>query len=356
MMKKVLFKFVAFLSIGLSLLGIQSCKEFEPIYLQVLTPAEKILPDNLHSFTIMNRSMNESFISYSTDSLQKVFLKKGFNAPLMVCDSVVSDTTVKVLADALYNTEFFDVIVLNNRNIDRQESIYTNPAPLSWDFVQNICNTYKTDGLIVLEKYVPKIKGKFTNSRALGNMSEPIEYYMDLDITFDVLWRIYNPATQTISDEYAVKDTIFTENSTFSNRMSDIYDIIPYAKQSLISASAWLAKDFTQHISPEWVTEKRGIFVGNDSLKIAFQLVNNHEWEKAETYWLALTKQHNRMLRSKAEFNMALACEMKGELKEAFEWATKSYKTYYRIQTENYLITLKKRIDTVEIIETKATL
>lgn len=355
-MQKMLFRFVAFLSVGLSLLGIQSCKEFEPIYIQVLMPAEKILPDNLHSFTIMNHSMNDSFLNYSTDSLQRAFLKKGFNTPLTVCDSVVSDTTIKVLADALYNTEFFDVVVPNNRNIKRQEPIHTNSAPLSWNFVQNICDTYKTDGLIVLEKYVPKIKGKFTNSRVLGNMSEPIEYYMDLDITFDVLWRIYNPATQTISDEYTVKDTIFTENSTFSNRMSDIYDIIPYAKQSLISASSWLAKDFTQRISPEWVTERRGIFVGNNSLKTALQFVNNHEWEKAETCWIELTKQPNRMLKSKAEFNMALACEIKGDLNGAFKWATESYKTYYRIQTEDYLMTLKKRIETVGNIETKATL
>ncbi|MDP4183924.1 MAG: DUF6340 family protein [Bacteroidota bacterium] len=333
----------------LLIIGLQACKQYQTLPIEVLMPAQKVIPSNLQSFTIMNRSMDSTFVNVQTDSLQIYFLRNGFKAPVQVCDSMASDTLVKAFAELLFDSEFFDVVVPNNRNIFRTIPPTSIPDTLDWDFVSNVCSTYKTDGLIVLEKYAPTIKGTISSSKDYGNYSEPTEYYVDLDISLNALWRIYDPVNKAIIDEHLTKDTLFIEHSTYSR--NDIADLIPSAKKSVLDASIWLAKDYAQRLSPVWVSDKRGVFLGNDAFNRAMAFVKNNEWDKAAEIWFPFTKYRNSAMRSKAEYNMAIAAEMNGNLKEAFEWATKSYKSFYRMQTENYLLTLKKRIEIVEDIE-----
>jgi hypothetical protein len=56
-----------------------------------------------------------------------------------------------------------------------------------------------------------------------------------------------------------------------------------------------------------------------------------------------LEKTKSKSLKSKIEFNLALAYEMQGDLNEAIRWGGRSYNSFYRPVTYNYLKTLKER-------------
>jgi hypothetical protein len=78
-------------------------------------------------------------------------------------------------------------------------------------------------------------------------------------------------------------------------------------------------------------------------------LVEEYNWDDAEGIWKDLLENtKSKSLRSKLEFNIALACEMAGNLNEAIRWGLQSYKTMYRPATYRYLEILKKRKSLLE--------
>lgn len=84
--------------------------------------------------------------------------------------------------------------------------------------------------------------------------------------------------------------------------------------------------------------------MGDANLKQAEPLVNSNQWETAIKLWKDTAENaKSKSVKSKAEFNIALGYEMLGDLDLAIEWALKSYESMYRINTYNYLETLKRR-------------
>jgi hypothetical protein len=51
-----------------------------------------------------------------------------------------------------------------------------------------------------------------------------------------------------------------------------------------------------------------------------------------------------------ASYNMAVACEKRGLLSTALEWAQKSYGDYGNKKARNYVSTIKNRIQDQEIL------
>ena len=73
-------------------------------------------------------------------------------------------------------------------------------------------------------------------------------------------------------------------------------------------------------------------------------LVQSEEWQQALALWMELEKNSkSKGTKSKAQFNIAVAHELLGDINQAIIWALKSYKTTYRLLTYEYLETLKSR-------------
>jgi hypothetical protein len=77
------------------------------------------------------------------------------------------------------------------------------------------------------------------------------------------------------------------------------------------------------------------------------QLMNEKNYEEAAKYWAEMAQSKNKKIRSKAEYNLALADELNGNIDGAIEWGLKSFYSYYRYQTETYLKKLKTRKETL---------
>jgi len=94
-----------------------------------------------------------------------------------------------------------------------------------------------------------------------------------------------------------------------------------------------------------WHTERRKYFPGgNDKLKEAGQLINNGKPEAAIKLLKEIAdKTKSKSLKSKAQLNIALSYEIMGYIDQAISWALKSYETYYRPLTYEYLEILKRR-------------
>jgi len=90
---------------------------------------------------------------------------------------------------------------------------------------------------------------------------------------------------------------------------------------------------------------------GNYEMKMAQKYAKNNQWDEASAIWKKYTQNKNKHIAAKAMFNMALACEVSGEIDKVFDWIIKSYRVFqesneiHALNTKDYisLLALRKR-------------
>ena len=339
------FRIFFFLIIAISL---ASCKSnFATLTIQNAHPSKEELPSDIQSLTIMNRSMSSQFQNYQEDSLQLYFYRNGYQLSKIGLDSLAADTTIQALAALLFESGRYDVVIPLERNIKRSISYELIPDTLNAQEVSEICQNFKTDALMVLEKFSTKIMADYSNEKFLDASSGYTQsYYATLDIKYDAFFRIYKPGNIAPVKEISLTDTIYWESS--DNSQVRMFNKLPSIKKAMINAGIKVALDIDGKLSPSWISEKRGYFLLQSKNDPGQNFMNSDNYDEAANYWKEMTQSKNKKIRSKAEYNMALIGELNGDLDEAIEWGLKSYTSYYRFQTETYLKKLQARKESIK--------
>jgi len=326
---------------------LMSCKSYyASLTIENALPAKSELPRDIQSLTIMNRSMNDQFVNYPEDTLQKYFYKNGYQLSKIVLDSTAADTTIKALASLLFDSGRYDVVVPVERNFHRDISYDLIPDTLSNQQVTDICNTFNTDALMVLERFYTKTMADYTPEKFIDPYTGiNYSYYATLDVKYDAIFRIYKPDNKTVIKYFELTDTIYWESA--DNSQSVLFAKLPSIKKAMINAGIKIALDTDGNISPRWIKEKRGYFLFSTTNDNGQQLVNENKFAEAGDYWAEMATSKSRKTRSKAEFNLALISELNGDIDVAIDWGLKSFYTRYRYQTEIYLKKLQARRETI---------
>ncbi len=333
-----------------------SCSQYRTITIENQRPPKVQIPDEIQSLTLMNRSLTGEFRNFNEDSLQRYFYRKEFKVNTNVLDSMASDTCLQAIGELLYESDRFDVVIPVERNIPRDSKYYIIEQPLDWDYVDNVCKNYNTDALLVMEKYVNRVNTRFEaevdqlHSDGSANYSY---FYASYDVIYDSFFRIYYPAKKEIVGQIFISDTIFWENGDVDQRT--LFKNLGSIKKGLISTGIKVALDLDSYISPAWIPDDRGIFIIDKKNETEQKLIGDSDWTQLAEYWQPLTESKNRSVRSKAEFNMALACELDGRIDDAIAWISKSHQSSYRNQTEIFLKKLKqKKAELLRLEQNKA--
>ena len=331
---------ILFFLMGITLI---SCKSnYSIITIENTQNAKEELSPDIQSITLMNRSMNNQFMNHREDSLQLYFYRKGFQLSKIVLDSTAADTTIRALAELMFESGRYDVVVPLDRNFKRTLSYEILPDTLSPDQVSEICRNFKTDALMVLERFSTKTMADYSAEKYMEANNSPVNSYnATLDLKYNAFFRIYKPGSKTLVKEIAVTDTIYWESVDYSQEK--LFSKLPTIKQALINAGIKVALDVDSRLSPTWIPEKRGYFIikQKDDQGQRFMIENNYE--AAGKYWAEMALSTNKKKRSMAEYNLALLHELNGDIDKAIEFGLKSFYSYYRFQTEMYLKKLEAR-------------
>lgn len=309
-----------------------SCKSYyTTLQIEIPSPAKQELPADIQSLTLMNRSITSQFVDHNADSLQKYFYRNGFQLSEDVLDISVSDTIIQALAPLMYESGRYDVVVPIERNIPRGVPYQIKPDTLDNLKVNMICSQYNTDALMVLEQFSTKVMSDYTKEQSIsGNF-----YYASIDVKYNAFFRIYQPGKKNPIKEIELTDTIYWESAEYTQGL--LFMRLPTIKQALINAAIKVALDTDSQLSPAWNTEKRGYFLFSLKNDRGQQLVNENKLDEAKAFWLEMTQSPNKKDRARAEFNMAVASELEGDIDRALEWGLKSFYSHYHYQTEVYL-------------------
>lgn len=316
-----------------------SCKSYyTTLTIETPIPSKEELPSEIQSLTLMNRSINSQFLNHNEDSLQSYFFRNGYQLSQIVLDSVATDTAIIALSALLFESGRYDVVVPVERNIYRSLSYEMLPDTLSPTQVSEICAIYNTDALMILERFSTKLMADYSREQVLAN-SNNYFFYATLDLKYNAFFRIYKPGIGTPIKEIELIDTISWESSDDSQER--LFRKLPSVKQALINAGIKVALDIDSKISQSWSSEKRGFYLFDRKNDLGQRLMNENKTEEASAFWKEKAQSTNKKIRSRAEYNLALANELDGNIDQAIEWGLKSFYSKYHYQTEVYLKKLK---------------
>jgi hypothetical protein len=313
--------------------GLSSCYNLSPYYLSVLEPADVTLPQEISNISICLGPLADRPVKGEVDSLDNIRLKSDVN---YYGQSV---EYLNGLADALTNSPRFDRIVVHDSSYAKSSgAVKTSGADsLTWNDVVRICHQDSTDALIRLEYFY---LADFLDISSLFNFGYIVIYGI---INLSV-WKIYAARVFEIADEYTLVDTLVWTSYDLNYQSA----FRKFAESHVLIGESfyWAGNRYGQRIAPSWKDniERSYYSSGNRHLRDADDYIRSNRWSDAIELWRGLTGNKDKMLASRACFNMALACEMEDKPALALEWARKSAHLHAHPATAAYIKKLEKRL------------
>ena len=334
---------------SLIVLTCYSCSSTNLMSLSVLKPAPVSIPANIKTVALVNRSKaaNES---QTLDAIHKALSLESNDL-----QQAGANGSIRGLKDELMkNTRFTEVKPLNMDLRSFGAGIF--PTPMQWDSVEKICRESNTDALFSLELFDTESKLNYSASPAqlnLGVTSLPaIAHQVNMATSVKTGWRIYDPSTRTILDEYILGEDISASGSGI-NPVVAASSLIG-RKEAVTDVGIRAGEAYADRILPFWIRVSRDYFVsGNENFVMAKRKAQAGNWDGAAELWLEETKSPDGKLAGRACYNMAIISEINGDLDGAIQWAQKSYENYNIRLALNYLNILRYRQRQNELLKSQ---
>jgi hypothetical protein len=316
-----------------------SCSSTNSMSLSVKIPAPVTIRPEASSVAVVDRTVPAS------SSKVIDILHKGASLETNGLQAAGAQSSLQGLYDELTRNGRFS----NIKKLDYKLTSFgagTFPNALAWDSVENICRQSNTDILISLELFDAQTQIAYSGSPTnlkLGTTSIPVlNHNVNIATNLKSGWRIYDPATKTILDEFVVGRSMNFASS----------GINPLEAASALAGRKEAVKDagnkggaiYASRVVPYWLRVYRDYFVrGNENFKIAKRKAQSGNWDGAGDIWKKESASPDRKVAGRACYNMAIICEINGYLDDAIVWAQKSYEDYNVKIALNYLNILRSR-------------
>lgn len=312
--------------------------------LRVLQPAQMTLPEHITTVAIADRSKPSNGWS-------------NFFEGLLTGEQIGQDrrsrqTAVDGLTNALTRTPRFQVKT-TGIEMEGSKAGGRMPPALDWPEVSKICRDYNANALVTIESFdsdnsrsaTPHTE---TRKDKTGKKYNVTTYRSRQRTNVRIGWRLYDPKTRIIVDEYVTDDYLersgngTTERAALNNLPSQLDVTRDVAYNVGIEYGARIAPIYV-NVSRAYYHKAKGY---KTQMKQAARYLADRDIEKATAIWkkiIALTAGSNRKVAGRAAYNMAVASEVNGNLSLALEWAQKAWNDYGNKKARGYINTIKQR-------------
>jgi hypothetical protein len=317
--------------------------------LSVMEPAPVCIPASIKSVALVNRSQASS-ASHTIDAIHKVLSLESNDL-----QQTGARSSLRGLGDELMkNTRFTEVKPLNRELTSFGAGVF--PSALPWDSVEMICRENNTDALFSLELFDTETKLNYAASPTrvnLGSVNLPvIDHQVNMTTFIKTGWRIYDPSTRLILDEYIIGRDISFSGSALNPAVAA--SALVGRKEAVTEVGNRAGQAYAARILPYWIRVSRDYFVsGNENFKTAKRKAQSGNWDGAGEVWLQEAKNPNGRLAGRACYNMAIISEINGNLDGAVQWAQKSYEDYRNRLALYYLNILRNRQRKNEVLKSQ---
>lgn len=309
--------------------------------MNVLQPADVMVPANIDTIVVIDRSRAQG----------------GGQGALAILEGALSGEAIGVdiegrkqalngAVTTLQASPRFDAMLIPLDKEAAESDLFD--STMSWKAAKKLCQQYKCQAIVALEAFDSDSGYNHTSHVEERTEGERTVKHTVHDVTRDtnvaVAWRLYDVENQRIVDDM--------RDMALARSWSEHGDTEAQALQSLPSqydTVAVLGHDvgalYGARIAPTWIVVSRAYYTkGHDDLKLAKNYVMAGDWSGAQALWTPLTGSPDAKVRGRAEFNMAVAAEVAGDLEGALAWARKAAVDLANNKSRSYVTVLEQRI------------
>ena len=318
------------------LFSLYSCSSTNLMSLSVTEPAPVSIPTGAKTAVVVNRSADNNG---AVDRLHRVLSLETRNLQAEGARASMTGLTDELIKDG----RFASVRRLDSLDL-RSYGAGVFPTYLSWDTVEKICRENAADILFSLELFDAESKVALGAVPML--LANPLYAVATLDQSIGVNtrvktgWRIYDPATRTILDEYVLYKDLSFQGNTVVRTGNSLLGRQEAVKQSGICAG----QTYASRIVPYSIRVSRFYFVrGDRNFILAKRMAQSGDWDGAAKIWQQESTSSSRKAAGRACYNMAIISEINGDLNGAVTWSSKAYEVYNVRLALSYLNVLHNR-------------
>jgi hypothetical protein len=310
--------------------------------LRVLQPADITIPSHIQKIGLVNRSLpgkNEQ----ADNIIEGVLTGESIGA-----DREGSELSLTGLAETLRQSERFE--------ISFPAAGYTNRTNggMNINEVRAICNTHKLDALVVLENFdsdsfVEVIP--FKKKQKVKEETVELNYFeARAKLNVRTTWRMYDNSTGNVIDFHVSED--FQDFRNEAPNPDEARRGLPSKRHAINRTGRLAGCNYGSRIAPYWISVGRMYFKkGSDLMKKAYSYSSKNNWDKAVEIWKREATNSDPEIAGRANYNMALACERKGNLTLALDYAKRSRDKFDIKEAGRYVTVLENRIRDQNILD-----
>lgn len=339
-----LYHFAVFILLLISI----ACKPTAKI--QVLQPADLLIPEHIHKIVLIDRSKpSGGFLS----NIESVLTGEDYQQ-----DKQGRRRTMEGLSDVLRKTPRFETI-FSNEELEGSRGGRSYMPPLSWREVEELCRKYGGDALVSIEMFDSDIQSNIT-SRIIkekdknGKEISRIIYDGRREGTVNLGWRFYDPKTKSIIDEYKDTDRDQVTSSGAISQQAAMQSM-RRSYEMVRDIGNKLGAKYGKRIAPTWITLSRSYYKeikgsNKERFEQAARYADAGEWLKAVAIWEKIAgTRSDADAAGKATYNLAVAAEVNGQLNTALQHAKDAYTQFKDKKAKSYIRILEQRIEDLEV-------
>ena len=339
-------KFTNYLLLILVPLAFASCRT-SSVQVEMLKPATISFPKQIRQVGVINRSLPAKGQGFRT------FLEGFVTGESIGADREGSQECMRGLASGLNSNPRLTAVVIEGVDY-RGTGTAEWPEFLDWYDVNDLCNRFRVDAIVALETFDSDItlrQGSRQVERTINKKKVMVtEYTGDLRLVVRSGWTIYQPQGRQIIDRNAFFDEMkWNETGTSPD---DVMRKFPPKRAAINESGRFSGGKYAVRISPTWKTESRAYYrKANDEFIQAANYVKRGNWSDAISIWRRYARDADPKVAGRANYNMALASEVEGNLSVALEWANRAWREYGLKKARNYIQLLNNRIQQQEMLD-----
>jgi hypothetical protein len=312
--------------------------------LQVLQPAQMTLPEHITTVAMIDRSKPSNGWS-------------NFFEGLLTGEQIGQDrrsrqTAMDGLTNALTRTPRFQAKT-TGIELTGSKAGGRMPAALDWSEIEKICRDYGANAVVAIESFDTDNSSRSwpvseTKKDKTGKKYTVTTFRSEQRTGVRIGWRLYDPKTKIILDEYVTDDYLERTGSGTTEKAA--LNNLPNQLDVTRDVSYNVGIEYGARIAPIYVNVTRAYYHKAKGykgyMKQASRYLVDRDIEKATVLWKKVIAQAgttNKKAAGRAAYNMAVASEISGNLDLALEWATKSYQEYGNKKAREYINVIKQR-------------
>lgn len=290
--------------------------------IDVLRPAKVSFPVDVNHLLIVNNAASQP----KTYGHKTVLFNENQKSATVDTDSLPI-LALASFAESILEKEFFSSVNLEHQSINKGD-FFSASLPEATK-LKDLSEKYGANGIVALNRILVHDQ--------LGETydEENATFIAYLEARYEYNWSIHFPSKNHVFS-LVTKDTVYWESESYSRQRA--MNGLPDRRDALIDGALITGKRAVNQFIPFWEQADRYLFDMSDKVfKSGLDSVYVKNWDGAIQIWDGLMKSvKNQTKKSKIAHNLSVLYEIKGDIKQAYDYSNRALETFLNTTIIDY--------------------